>query len=293
MRSLWMNVANERVFRLKPRFEKIEEPGAGVFSRLSQLLDLGLGVRRDVQGLCQSRPALDWIRKYVDPSRPTLVPFAWAVTNLTRQSSEYFYRLPSSVSQSTREAVLAAFTSTLGPGTKVREASDDILHDALFASACLPVVFDPVELPAPDGSGMDQYCDGGVAANTPLAFARTVAHNVHVILLNPPGRHETYRNALDIGWAAYDTMQRHIMYSAIHSTYFESQIKRSVSRYPQAERLVSAIADAHVAFLRPLEPLPVDTTTFDDGERIAKGYAMGMRDAQRGFKPYEVGDLID
>lgn len=293
MRALWMNVAGERVFRLKPQFEKIEESSAGVFDRLYQLFHLGLGLRKDVQGLCQTTPALDWVQKYVDPSRPTLVPFAWAVTNLTRQTPEYFYRLPAGVTKSTRDAVLAAFQSTLGPGTVVREAADDILHHALFASACLPVVFDPIELPAPDGSGMDQYCDGGVAANTPLAFARTVAHNVHVVLLNPPVRREAYGNALDIGWAAYDTMQRRIMYAAIQSTYFETQIKRSVSRDPRAERLVSDIADAQVAFLRPLEKLPVDTTTFDDGKRIARAYEMGMRDAQRGFKPYRAGDLID
>lgn len=293
MRSLWMNVANERVFRLKPQFAKIEEPSAGVFDRLDQLFHLGRGLRKDVQGLCQTAPALDWVQKYVDPSQPTLLPFAWAVTNLTRQTSEYFYRLPASVTKSTRDAVLAAFKSTLGRGTVVREATDDILHHALFASACLPVVFDPVELPAPDGSGMNQYCDGGVAANTPLAFARTVAHNVHVVLLNPPVRPETYGNAMDISWAAYDTMQRRIMYSAIQSTYLETKIKRSLSHDPRAEELVSYIADAQVAFLRPLEKLPVDTTTFDDGERIASAYAMGMRDAERGFQPYKAGDLVD
>lgn len=293
MRALWMNVANERVFRLKPEFAEIQRQDAGVFDRLYQLIHLGFGMKRDVQGVCQTAPALNWIRKYVDPSRPTLVPFAWAVTNLTRQTSEYFYRLPASVTASTRDAVLGAFRSTLGPGAVVREAGDEILHDALFASACLPVVFDPVELPAPDGCGTNQYCDGGVAANTPLAFARTVAHNVHVVLLNPPAHAQPYGNAFDIAWAAYDTMQRHIMYSAIQTTYFETQIKRRVSADPHAKPLVRSIADAQVAFLRPLSKLPVETTTFNDGVRIASAYEMGMRDAARGFKPYESGDLVD
>lgn len=293
MRALWMNVANERVFRLKPQFAKIEQAGSGVLDRLYQLIHLGLGVREDVEGLCQSAPALDWIHKYVDPSRPTLMPFAWAVTNLTRQTSEYFYRIPASVSKSTREAVLAAFRATLDPGTVVREATDDLLHRAIFASACLPIVFDPVELPAPDGNGSNQYCDGGVAANTPLSFARTVAHNVHVVLLTPPASQQRYRNAFDIGWAAYDTMQRHIMYTAIRETYVETQIKKEFVGDPRAERILRNIADAKVAFLRPLEKLPVDTTTFDDGERIAKAYAMGMRDAAAGFKPYQSGDFID
>jgi predicted acylesterase/phospholipase RssA len=292
MRALWMNVSNERILRLKPEFAKIEESSAGVLDRLYQLIHLGIGVRGDVQGLCETAPALAWIEKYVDPERPVVLPFAWAVTNLTRQTSEYFYRLPSSISASTRAAVLAAFSSTLLPGTVVREATNDMLHRAIFASACLPVIFDPVELPAPDGNGTNQYCDGGVAANTPLGFARTVAHNVHVILLNPPADRVTYRNAFDIAWAAYDTMQQHIMYAAIRSTYVETQIKRQFADDSRAERALSKIADARVAFLRPAEHLPVETATFDDGERIAKAYALGMRDAAHGFEPYSPEKMI-
>ena len=292
MRALWMNVANERVFRLKREFEKITQPSAGLFDRLDQMLHLGLGLRRNVRGLCQTKPALDWIKRYVDPSRPTLIPFAWAVTNLTRRMPEYFYRLPASISTSEREAVLAAFSSTLPPGTAIREATDELLHDALFASACLPIVFDPIELPTSDGSEMNQYCDGGVAANTPLAFARTVARNVHVVLLHPPAPHEIYDNAFDVGSAAYDTVQRHIMFSAIEAAYVETQIKRRFAGDPRGEQLLSNIADSDIAFLRPMSLLPVQTTTFDNGELIAKAYAMGMRDAEQGFKPYVPGELI-
>ena len=293
MRGLWMSVANDRVFRLKPEYAKIQEPQAGLFDHLYQLFHLGFGVRKDVQGLCQTAPALEWIRQYVDPSSPTLMPFAWAVTNLTRQTSEYFYRLPPSVPRSARDAVLNAFALTLEPHTVVREATDDILHEALFASACLPLVFDPIDLPAPDGNGTNQYCDGGVAANAPIAFARTLAHNVHVVLLNPPAKQRGYGNALEIGWAAYDTMQRHIMFSAIRSVYVETLIKRELAKHPQSERIIRYLADADVAFLRPSEKLPVETTTFDDGERIASAYVAGMRDGAAGFTPYRGGDLID
>lgn len=292
MRALWMNVANEHIFRPKPQFAKIGDTDAGVLDRFFQLMHLGSGLRKDVQGLCETGPALDWIERYVDPQRPTLIPFAWAVTNLTRQTSEYFYRLPAHVSSATRDAVLAAFSSTIGPDTVVREAPDEILHKALFASACLPIVFDPVQLPAPDGNGLNQYCDGGVAANTPLAFARTVAHNVHVVLMNPPARETTYTNALGIGWAAYDTMQRHIMYSAIRSTYVETQIKRRFANKYGIESELRNIADADVSFLRPAEKLPVETITFNDGELIAKAYAAGMRDAANGFTPYRPEDVL-
>jgi predicted acylesterase/phospholipase RssA len=300
MRRLWMNVANERIFRLKPQYEKIGQETAGVGTRLYELLHLGLGLRKNVEGLCRTAPALGWIEKYVDPAAPTLLPFAWAVTNITAQRSEYFYRLPADVSKSEREAVLRAFTYTLDATTVVREATDDILHKAIFASACLPIVFDPVELPAADGSGVEQFCDGGVAANTPLTFARTVAHNVHVVLLTPPTTKAFYGDAFEIGWAAYETMQRHIIYTAIRSTYFETMNKRAVmnlpervlDRYPKVRAFVENIADANVAFLRPLETLPVETTSFDDGSKLAQAYAMGMRDARRGFKPYEPGDEL-
>lgn len=297
MRKLWMNVANERVFRLKPEYAKLEDPSAGVATRLIEAMRLAFGVRKHVEGLCQTQPALDWIEKYVDPQTPTLLPFAWAVTNLTAQRSEYFYRLPAGISKTGRDAVLRQFQYTLDPTSVVREATDEILHRALFASACLPVVFDPIELPSADGSHTDQYCDGGVAANTPLGFARTVAHNVHVVLLTPPVSETTYPNAFEIGWSAYDTMQRHIFYTAIRSTYYETNAKRTMlklpqdvlKRYPDVLAFVESIADASVAFIRPEKTLPVETTTFDDGERIAQAYAMGMRDAANGFTPYHPG----
>lgn len=276
MRNLWMNVANDGVFRLKPEFAKLENKNAGIFDRLYQLFHLAFGVRKNVQGLCQTQRALDWIQRYVDPKQPTLLPFAWAVTNLTRQTSEYFYRLPPGISISTREAVLHAFQSALPEGTVVREATDDILHRAIFASACLPIVFDPVELPAPDGNAMNQYCDGGVAANTPLTFARVVARNVHVIMLSPPFAPQSYGNAVDIGWAAYDTMQRHIFYTAIRTAFIESHVAEDPGR-------------PSISFIRPHETLPVETTTFDNGRLIAQAYEMGMRDGRNGFTPYKPG----
>jgi predicted acylesterase/phospholipase RssA len=275
MRDLWMNAASARPFQLKPEFAKIEDPEAGVFNRVYELFHLGFGLREKVLGLCQTAPALGWVEKYVDPSRPAIMPFAWAVTNLTQQTSEYFYRLPQGISASTRNAVLANFKSALPPGTLVREATDDLLHRAIFASACLPIVFDPIELPAADGTGMNQYCDGGVAANTPLAFAHVVARNVDVVLLTPPYVPESYANAFDVAIAAYDTMQRHIMYAAIRSAFLQTRGRR----------------DTGIAFLRPRTALPVGTTTFGDQRLIEQAYALGRNDGENGFRAYTEGAL--
>lgn len=274
MRTLWMNAAADRIFRLKPEFAKITNERAGVLNRLYQLFHLGFGVRENVLGLCQTAPALEWIEKYVDPAQPALLPFAWAVTNLTQQTSEYFYRLPASISRSASEAVLANFKSALPPGTVVREATDNLLHRAIFASACLPVVFDPIELPAPDGNGTNQYCDGGVAANTPLTFALVVARNVDVVLLTPPHVPVAYHDALEVGLAAYDTMARHIIYAAIRTAYIESHKN-----------------DRTIAFLRPASELPVQTTSFNDQALLDKAYEMGLRDGAKGFTRYTQGAL--
>ncbi|MBV9272188.1 MAG: patatin-like phospholipase family protein [Candidatus Eremiobacteraeota bacterium] len=276
MRSLWMNVATEQVFRLKPEFAKIDNPDAGVLNRVYELFHLGFGVDNNVHGLCQTAPALGWVEKYVDASRPAVLPFAWAVTNLTQQTPEYFYRLPPGISGSTRDAVLANFKSALPPGTVVREATDDILHRAIFASACLPVVFDPMELPAPDGNGMNQYCDGGVAANTPLAFARVVAKNVDIVLLTPRYVPSSYANALEIAVGAYDTMQRYMMYAAMRSTFLENGGTRGGRR---------------IAFLRPRSILPVGTTTFSDQALLNAAYELGREDGAHGFTPYTQGAL--
>ena len=111
------------------------------------------------------------MKKFIDPTLPVLMPFVWAVTNLTTQSPEYFYCVPPSFTGPIPEKLRRAFAVTLGPEAIVRPAPEEILHKALFASVATPIIFDPVVLPMV-GGGTGLYVDGGVASNSNILIAR-------------------------------------------------------------------------------------------------------------------------
>ncbi len=69
---------------------------------------------------------------------------------------------------------------------------------------------------------MDQYVDGGVASNTPVSLARTVARHLDVVILDPPFEPQSYDNAVEIGLAVFGTMQQRILESEIRAAFFES-----------------------------------------------------------------------
>ncbi len=67
----------------------------------------------------------------------------------------------------------------------------------------IPIAFDPVVMPGPDGA-LNAYCDGGVASNSPVAIAHAVANSADVVLLDPPFEaEEEYKDALEIAFGAY------------------------------------------------------------------------------------------
>ena len=101
----------------------------------------------------------------------------------------------------------------------LREATPDILIDALRASTAIPVAFDPVELPTADGSSRDLDVDGGVTANTPVGVARAAARNVDVVLMDPPFEREDYKNAFEVGYGVFGAMQRRILESDLRAGY--------------------------------------------------------------------------
>ena len=88
--------------------------------------------------------------------------------NLTKQRPSTSSWIRSAQRRSARTGDGSAADS-LGPQTVVREATPDLCA-ALLASAANPDCLDPVEMPGPDGS-VNEYCDGGVASNSPVGVA--------------------------------------------------------------------------------------------------------------------------
>ncbi|HEY5341277.1 MAG TPA: patatin-like phospholipase family protein [Candidatus Aquilonibacter sp.] len=303
LRTLWNSIAEQNVIRLKPRFAKVTNDDSGVGTRFAAAMRLVLGLSHDQTGVIDGDHLRDWLSRYVDPSRPVVMPFVWTVTNLTDQSPEFFFLVDTKIAEDERKRAVAAIRLTVGPHTVLREAAPDLLIDALRASAAIPVAFDPVKLPAPSGNGTNDYVDGGVTANTPIGVARAAATRIDVVLLDPPFQSTHYHDALDVGFGVFGAMQRRILEADLRAAYLETYGKRSIEAERRANRLATGIGvdttqvdqfsatlfDTDIFQMQPKDELPVAVVGFDDRENIYKTFSIGFEDARRGFTPYVYG----
>jgi len=76
----------------------------------------------------------------------------------------------------------------------------EITPDALLASACLPTIYQAVEIPDPETGEMHAYWDGGYVGNPALfpLFYETDTSDVLIVHINPIRREEVPRSATDI-----------------------------------------------------------------------------------------------
>jgi predicted acylesterase/phospholipase RssA len=298
LRELWYGSSKEHIIRAKPRYAALRDSQSGVLDRAISAVSL-IALMRNERGLLQSEPVYNWIAENIDPSDSLLVPLAWAVTNLVEQRPEYFYLLPEKSGEELPHRVVTALQITLGPHVVVREATHEILHRAIFASAALPIVFDPVLMPGPDGE-VTAYCDGGVASNSPVGIAHAIAAAADVILLDPPLEAKTnYQDAVEIAFGAYATMQRKILEVEMRNAYFQSVGKRALERLAPRERaratqgseplagFMHAVPATELRYIRPDSVLPVGVVGFNDQIGIGKTYRLGWLDIARDFTPYD------
>jgi predicted acylesterase/phospholipase RssA len=298
MRQLWYGIGTEPIIELKPEFEALRDPESGVFNWAAAGVNL-LGLLRNRTGILRSRPVEDWIDRYVDPATPLVMPLAWAVTNLTWQRPEYFFLDPKERTIEQKERLRNALIISVGPNTVVREATPDILRTALFASAAIPLAFDPVMMPGPDGK-TNAYCDGGVAANSPISIAHALAESADVILLDPPFEPEDdYNDAIEVAFGAFGTVQRNLLELEMRNAYFQSVGKRALRRLSAAQlsgitagdaelgQYLKSVPTTELRYIRPRNTLPLAVVGFSDLKGIGETYRMGWEDAGRGFTAYD------
>ena len=268
LRDLWYQIADQNVFVLKRRYAKAANPDSGIGTRFAAALRMVVSLAKNDTGVIDGSRLRSWLSEYIDPNKTPVMPFVWPVTNLTTQSPEFFFIVGSALSQATRERAAAAVRATVGPSAVLREATPDILLDALIASTAIPVAFDPIALPSPNGKSTNLYVDGGVTANTPIGVARAAAANVDVIMVDPPFHSATYANAFEIGLGVFGAMQRRILESDLRAAYLESN------------------RQSNFYVLHPNEDLEVSVIGFDDGVKLYASYKAGYADAAHGFQPY-------
>ncbi|MDE2480947.1 MAG: patatin-like phospholipase family protein [bacterium] len=302
LRELWYGIARQDVVRLKRRYAKIANPDSGVGTRIAAGMRLILSLTSHDTGVIDGEHLRAWMAHYIDPERPVVIPFVWPVTNLSTQSPEFFYLIDRRLSGTERARAAQAIRTVVGPNAVLREATPELLIDALRASAAIPVAFDPVSLPSarnPDLS--DQYVDGGVTANTPVSVARAAAHNVHIVMLDPPFERAEYANAFDIGYGVFGAMQRRILEADLRAAYLETFGKRAMETLPQQadayahahgvdiaslRAFAARLFDSEIAVVRPERELPVSVVGFDDAANIFATFKLGFEAARAGFAPY-------
>jgi predicted acylesterase/phospholipase RssA len=305
LRDLWYTVADQRIVVAKPQYDDIRNPDSGIITRAYETALLIKELTSNDTGVVDGGHLRKWMAAHIDPQRPVLMPFVWAVTNLSRQAPEFFYLLPRNPRPEMRAEAVQAVQLTVGARAVLREATPDVLIDALRASAAIPIAFDPVLLPAPDGNGMEAYVDGGVLANTPVSIGRVAARRIDVVLLDPPFQDLEYRNAIDIGIGVFGSMQRRILDADLRAAYLESTAKGAIqSIRTQApgiarvldidtsavERLENTLFATQIFRIQPQKQLAVGVAGFNDREDLFTTFKTGFNDAASGFVPYELDD---
>jgi predicted acylesterase/phospholipase RssA len=298
LRELWYTISAQNLIRVKPEYAALRDPESGVLNWAASAFRL-TGLMRNERAILQNEPVYDWISRNMDPATPLLMPLIFSVTNLTLQRPEYFFVRPPNQPADIPQRVVHALQLTLGPHTIVREATPDIFHEALFASAAIPIAFDPVKIPNPDGA-INEYCDGGVASNSPVGIAHSVSRGADVVLLDPPFEPvTTYADAVEVAFAAYGTMQRKILETEMRNTFFQSRGKRAFAGLapqeqmeetrsdPTLAKFIQAVPDTKLQYIRPKEVLPLGVVGFNDETGIGNAYRIGWEDATHGFTPYD------
>ncbi len=298
LRELWYGVSAAKLLRLKPQFAASADPHSGVLDQLAAKVRMA-SLTTDQVAMYDSQPVLDFISGQVDPERPLVIPFVWAVTNLTAQRTEFFYRRAKDTPAQFHDAIVRVIQAIMGPQTVVREASLDLFHKQLFASAAIPIVWDPVPLPGPDGN-LCEYCDGGVASNSSVRISHSVARAIDVILVDPPFEPvRTYDNAIAIMFGLIATMRRKILEIDMRTAHFQSLTKSAFAQLPNADAAIAAEGDpqfaaymqsvpaTRISYLRPKDKLPISSEDFNDEEGIGKTYRLGWNDAIVRLTPYD------
>ncbi|MEO9169664.1 MAG: patatin-like phospholipase family protein [Candidatus Aquilonibacter sp.] len=289
LRRLWYSIAREQPVRLKREYQKIPETSHGVGTRVAQAIHLAAGLNSNTRGILDGEYLRRWLGQYIDPQRPVLTPFIFTTTNLTTQQAEFFYMLPREPSAALTRVAADAFRGLVGPGVSIREATPDIVLDALRASAAIPVAFDPVRMTNDAGEICD-YVDGGVTANTPVSSARIGAKAIDVIFLDPIVEAYAYGNTIEIATGVFGAMQRRILDADIRAAYLETVGKHALSQSHDARTrsVASSLYDVDIFTLRPKKELPVAVIGFDDAEGLFTTYKLGFADASGGFSPFSL-----
>ncbi|MBV8637205.1 MAG: patatin-like phospholipase family protein [Candidatus Eremiobacteraeota bacterium] len=278
LKDLWLSgISSGNVFRFKSPYNKIKNTDSGILSRLSAAVSLGTGLTSNVTGVFDPVPVQAMLDQYIDPSLPVHVPAYIATTNLSQQKGQIFVRHATTSAgmqkQAINDALLAKFPVKNALSNSV-PATNGILRQVYFATACLPLAFDPVKIERDDGSGkIDQFVDGGVTANAPITIAQLCATTLEIVLVDPPRKtpHVIYDNAFDVGTGVFETMQQRLLFYQVLLAF--AAAKNSLPFDPYV--------------MQPASELPGKLGDFNDQPSLTASWKAGYNDAASGWRKFE------
>lgn len=273
LQQIWRSViASRDVFRLKAPYTAIEDPQSGILNKLAAALSLSSGLVKNERGILDPAPIRALLNEFANPSTPTLVPFYISTTNLTKQNHQLFVREATSTAGQAKQAVNDSLLAR--SSENARPVPDSLLHDVLFASAAIPLLFDPIAIPDEnDPTAVHYYVDGGVTQNVPMDAALLCADTLNFILVDPvPNEvNETYRNALEIGLGMFATMQARILAYQLRLAYALDESKLPFTAY----------------VVRPARELPSEGEEFSNQKELEAAWQLGFQDMARGWTALE------
>ena len=224
LRAAWSEISGAQLFRPKRQYAKLDNPSAGVATRMMQGLSLLANLNRSIGGIFDSQPIRAWLQSNVDPGVPTVVPFAFNAADIRNMRAAYFYFGDGESDDSQQQgAVLRALGGISGMPASARPAKP-ILHDALYASIALPLLLDPIELLIDGVPGL--FVDGGSSDNSAIDIARVIAKRINAIFVAPAVSTIVPESAIAAGLGSFNLLQQRVLDASLRTAY-SSTLARS------------------------------------------------------------------
>jgi predicted acylesterase/phospholipase RssA len=243
-------------------------------------------LNRSTDGIFDADPIKDWIGTNINPAQQPIVPFLFNAADIRNLRAAYFYVSGSNMDKAMTQSMTSSIEDVSGMAA-VTQAAGPMLHDALYASIALPILFDPIKLRVGGVDGL--FVDGGSCDNSAIDIARVLACRVNAILVDPAAATFDPQNAVDAGLGSFNLLQRHALDASLRSAYFETAGKRlfeqSATRSEQRAYLES-VFDVDLGIMRPATDLGTGYADFHDAAKLRASYQLGVEDAARGWSPY-------
>jgi predicted acylesterase/phospholipase RssA len=286
LRAAWQTISSKNIFRLKRRYAAMATPSSGVATRLVESLSLLVNLNRTMDGLFDAGPIKAWLRANIDPARLPVVPLVFNASDIRNQRGAYFYAVDAPTSATQQHTILRALESISGIPA-VGQRAQEVLHDALYASIALPLLFDPIELVVDGVPGL--FVDGGSSDNTAIDVARIIGPRVNAILVDPPTTNFEPTNAIAAALGSFNLLQRRVLEASLRNAYTTTLVKRTLAsaRVDAAQRaFLDGLYDVDLGILRPTVELPGDLGDFQNQAKLMDAYDRGIADAAGGWSPY-------